>query len=316
MRFQEALQLLVSRQGSPANIDAALVKLAQARTLLPNHAGAYGATAEAYLLLAGYGRMAPRSACDQAQQFAQRALEIDAGRAYAHYAWGGTLLWCQLDLSGAERELKRAVALDPTLTAAQFWLADLYTFRGQDDALERTLAEIRAHDRSTLIQVRMVWYQIYRRQYVDAEATLTGLLSRDPKNRMARRFLGRVYLHQGRADAALAAFRAYAEPGPIEADLSLLGEYTIALARKGETDQARQQLAAIQARRTSGEVISSFRLAQIHAALGDSDDAIAELEQSYQEREPLVLWATVEPSLDSLRGRDRFRRLLHNILSS
>src|SRR5262249_32734023 len=110
-RFQEALRLLDARHRTPETRGAARVGLDDARALLPNRADVHAASAEIYLLEAGYARIDARKACDIAQPFAARALQLDPRSGYAHYAWGGYLLWCRLDLAAAETELARATEL-------------------------------------------------------------------------------------------------------------------------------------------------------------------------------------------------------------
>ena len=51
----------------------------------------------------------------------------------------------------------------------------------------------------------------------------------------------------------------------------------------------------------------------IHAPLGEKDEAIAALEQAYQERSWWLCWMKTDPKMDSLRSDSRFNGLVGRI---
>jgi hypothetical protein len=78
-----------------------------------------------------------------------------------------------------------------------------------------------------------------------------------------------------------------------------------ALASTGQHDEARQLLAQL-CERAAQSYVSSYDLAVIHVALGETDEACAQLEIAYEERSYWMSWLKVEPRLDPLRGDARF----------
>jgi hypothetical protein len=48
-------------------------------------------------------------------------------------------------------------------------------------------------------------------------------------------------------------------------------------------------------------------------ALGDRDGAIADFERALDERDWSLVWLTVDPRVDSLRGNPRFEAILTHI---
>lgn len=50
-----------------------------------------------------------------------------------------------------------------------------------------------------------------------------------------------------------------------------------------------------------------------YAAIGESDLALARLEEAYEARDFWIVWLKVQPELDPLRGDARFQQLLHKV---
>jgi hypothetical protein len=51
----------------------------------------------------------------------------------------------------------------------------------------------------------------------------------------------------------------------------------------------------------------------LHTALGEAEQAFAWLDRAYEERRGWLVYLGVEPTLDSLRGDPRFRRLMERM---
>ena len=59
--------------------------------------------------------------------------------------------------------------------------------------------------------------------------------------------------------------------------------------------------------------MSHYSLAIIHAALGDSEQAFAQLDSAYAEGTWAMFTLRVEPAFDALRADPRFARLLKKV---
>ena len=70
---------------------------------------AYAGLANSYVLLPLYFSVPQRDAMAKAREAALKALQIDLNLAEAHNALGKVLNFDDLDLAGAERELKRSI---------------------------------------------------------------------------------------------------------------------------------------------------------------------------------------------------------------
>jgi len=117
-----------------------------------------------------------------------------------------------------------------------------------------------------------------------------------------------VYAQQGRFDDAIAAQRKSAELFGSAVSWSL-AEMARDYALEGKLPQARQAIRDFltRTRQIHG---TPYGLAGVFAALGDKDQAFAQLEQALAQRSEFMDFLKVDPELDSLRSDPRFQSLL------
>lgn len=60
--------------------------------------------------------------------------------------------------------------------------------------------------------------------------------------------------------------------------------------------------------------MSPIHLAAVHAALGDSDNAVDWVDRGFRMKDPFMLWIATDPRFDVLRGHERFDRIVENVL--
>src|SRR3984893_7262935 len=92
----------------------------------PDYALAMSGLSDSYSLLSWYGDLPPAEAIPKAIAPAERAVQLDPQLAEAHTSLGFCQL-CNWDRAGAEREFRRAIALNPRTTPARYWLGWLYS---------------------------------------------------------------------------------------------------------------------------------------------------------------------------------------------
>jgi tetratricopeptide (TPR) repeat protein len=110
----------------------------------------------------------------------------------------------------------------------------------------------------------------------------------------------------GEPAAALKILERMAETNPSEPKLAAaLG---CVLAEAGQHDRARAILASLKERKAA-----SYDQAVVHAALGNSNDAILHLQESLKEREPWALYLNADPRLASLKPANQFVSLVRRI---
>jgi tetratricopeptide (TPR) repeat protein len=119
--------------------------------------------------------------------------------------------------------------------------------------------------------------------------------------------LGQVYAQQGRFAEAIAAEQKSREKGG--GPYQLLASYYVHAGRPAEARQALADLLASAKR----QYVSKYPIAAVYAAMGDKDQALAQLEQAYQDRTGWIAWLKVAPEMDSLRSDPRFQDLMRRL---
>ena len=117
----------------------AIERLERAVELDPGFARAYSELADCYALLNWYVEPPPSDAWQQAKESAQKAVEADPELAEAHASLGFVKLHYDRDWDGAERELRQAILLKPSVQVAHRWYAYSLSAMGRH---EEAAAEI------------------------------------------------------------------------------------------------------------------------------------------------------------------------------
>jgi Flp pilus assembly protein TadD len=134
----------------------------------------------------------------------------------------------------------------------------------------------------------------------------TAVLDLDPQFGIAHYFLGQVYEQQGRLEEAVAAFaRARDLTGQSAETVAALAH---AEALRGNRAVAEKLLAGL-ITPSAGGYVSPTRIAVVHAGLGNTDAALASLEEAHRLHAIDLVWLRVWPWFASLRGEPRFERL-------
>jgi tetratricopeptide (TPR) repeat protein len=116
-----------------------------------------------------------------------------------------------------------------------------------------------------------------------------------------------VYTQQGRFDDAIAAERKSLEI--LKSASWPLAEIALDYALAGKSAEARQAVRDLLAN-PRHIYVSAYGIAAVYAALGDKDQAFAQLEQAYAQHSQFLDFLKVDPELDSLRSDPRFQNLL------
>ncbi|MCM2256044.1 MAG: protein kinase [Vicinamibacteria bacterium] len=261
----------------------------------PRFALAHAGLADAWVALAG---APPRETRPRAKAAALRALELDPELAEAEAALAMIRFVYDWDAAGAEAGFRRAIARKPDLANAHHWLALFLMSVGRFDEARGELAQARRLDPlSLIIQVNQARVDLYAGRDVEAIAGLRRVLAKDRDFYWAHGYLSLALARTGDlAGAAAAAEKARAGDDGVDAPFWT----AIVHARAGRTKQARKDLAEIVQRATGG-YLPPFRVAAIHAALGDEAQAGQWLERSFEERSPWLAYARHEPQADPLR---------------
>jgi TolB-like protein/Tfp pilus assembly protein PilF len=297
-----------------ADLRRAIDYFSQAIEKDPKYALAYSGLADCYASLGfGFdvGSLAPKETWPKAKAAALKALEMDDTLAEAHTSVAFTKLNYDWDWSGAEREFKRAIELNPNYDNAHHWYSHYFTAMGQtEESLAESKRALELDQLGLVMNVHLGWHYFYARQYDLAIEQFRKTLEMDPNYGLTHWYLGMGYEQKANYVEALTELQKgkdlLKENVGVEADLG--HAYAVSGNRK-EAQKVMDELEELSKQR----YVSSYHIALIYTGLGEKDRAFEWLEKAYEERSDLLVYLKVEPRLDSLRSDPRFADLLRRM---
>jgi tetratricopeptide (TPR) repeat protein len=279
-----------------------------------NYGAAHASAAMAYVKLAAFGGMSHGEARSLAQMAIRRAYDSGDDLAEAHAASADLALLYNWDWSTAEKELQRSLDLNPGFLYARNVYAQFLARQQRFDESLRLSEESLAMDPQSvdaLVNHGMLLY--YKRDYAAAEDVSQRALTMQPAHGGALILRSRVAEAQKRYDDALAAaLEAARIAGDENVNLRVVIIRLQALA--GHTDDARKATAALEKGAREGTLIVRARdFAYVYLGLGRHDESLSQFERALDERDPLLVWLSVEPRVDPLRTEPRFQAILKKI---
>jgi TolB-like protein/DNA-binding winged helix-turn-helix (wHTH) protein len=275
----------------------------------PSYALGYAGVADGFVVMALAAGLPYKEASAKVHEAAFKALALDPSLAEPHASLAWVKLFSDWDWSGAEAELKQAIALNPNFARAHMWYA----------------------------------YYLVIMERLD-EAVSEGERARDldPFNFYENEWLGQALYHARRYDDALRQMRRTLEMFPAHEDrlYSQIAEVYEQKKMFAEAFAARQQWLSLskdpgvtdlaEAYKRAGyrgwllravqflEQIPNNKLplplcAHLYALLKNEAHAMTCLERGYEEHRPNVLFIRTSPELDSIRSSPRFRYLVRRI---
>lgn len=241
----------------------------------PGDALAYAGMARAYSSVSAHYE-APTEVMPKARAAAAKAIELDETVADAHATLGFVNLAFDWNWPGAERELHRALELNPNLAVAHVYYAEylLLVPHRVDEGVQEFR---RAYDLDPLVPHAhgdLVWFLFVSRRYSEAvDEAAKELVDDSP-------FLALSYAELGRREEALAVTDRAAKnvTAPI-----LMAQTASAYALAGNTTRAHELLARIE-KEAGKRYVCGENMGAVYSALGDKNEALAWLEKGYRDR--------------------------------
>jgi len=283
----------------------------QATRIDPSYAEAYAGLAESYIVLNGHRFLPPTQAFPKVHAAALKALELDESLAEAHTSLGAYQWEYEWDKSGAEKEFRRAIELNPSYATAHAWYAEELAALGQGDQALAEIKRAREVDPLSLpVSVVAGWILYVERDNDQAIDQFQRTLEMDSNFAIAHLYLGRAYVQKGNLEQAIVeAQTATRLSGSHPFYMAWLG---YAYARAGNRNEALRILRQLKV--ISGKkYVASHDVAAIYVGLGEKSKAIVWLNKGYDEHSYTVLQLGVEPEFDSLRSDPRFQDLVQRV---
>jgi Flp pilus assembly protein TadD len=294
---------------TPESLPRALDYFTQAIVQDPSDAQAYAGLADTYSLLREYTNMPDAEAFPRALAAARKAVQLDDSLAEAHRALAFDLFNWSWDFAGAEREFRRAIALNPQDAASHHWFATSLMVLGRFPESITEIQRARELDPSSntiLADEAVILY--YAHRGADSKSLLKQVEEADPAFLAPHRYL--AFMAYQTADYA-----AYVEESEKAAQLShdRAAIEVAAAARAGyERGGAAKMLDAIyriEKQDYEQKGTSAVALAETCVLLGKEDEAVGYLEADFSTHDANLLSLRMNPVFGPLGSNARFRAL-------
>jgi tetratricopeptide (TPR) repeat protein len=297
--------------GTDAEMDKSVDFFQQAVARAPDYAMAYAGLADVYSVQAFLGASVRTEAARKARAAASRALELDPDLGEAHSALAGILFLFEWDWSGADAEFRRGIALSPGSEAVHEEYGSFLNAMGR---LDEGLAESREAARLDPLSVQpfhdMAINALIRRDFEKAAAGFRHTIEIDPHWTWGYIKLARALALQGKckeafAQAEIAERRIAGGVGALSR--SWLGSI---YATCGDVARAREKLGELHAFEAK-RYVDPATFADIHASLGEIDEAVHWFRKAFEDRSPDLVYAKVGSRLNPRLAADKgFRAIL------
>jgi serine/threonine-protein kinase len=271
----------------------------------PSFAPAYAGLADAYGFLSHptLSSGVAEAALPQMQQEADRALALDGLLAEGHAA-KGFIYARQYDWENATQSFRRAIELNPslTLTYVNYWSTTLLPLERLDEGERLLLVALRTDPLSPIVHDQLGFMKLVAGRFDEAVDHFTRAQALDPDLAFLDQHIGRALTFAGRLPEALSFFDSLPGPqGGLWKDYpgakTWLARAYVSAGRRAEVQQWTQM---------SGE---PYRLAVIHAALGNKDRTFEELNKAAEIVPHRVVPLLAYPEMRLLRGDPRLTAL-------
>jgi len=279
----------------------------------PSYAEAYAGLAAATAILGQSPNdgMPPGEAKPKAREAAQRALQLNPRLAEAHAVLGNVAMSYEWDLPTADKELRRAIELNPNDPTPHEWYCHLLIVEGHNsEALAQIHYALDLDPVNPLFHAVLAETYYYGRSYDAAIEEAQQVAKLHPGDLYAQFWLGSAYREKKMYPQAIEAFQhARQLSGDNPAMLMAYG-HTQALA--GNAQEARAALQKLQ-QVAGARFVPNLYPAAIHLGLGEDDEAFRLLTLAYQERIDRLVYLNVDPMADPLRSDPRFAQLMGKV---
>ncbi|MGH7720793.1 MAG: tetratricopeptide repeat protein, partial [Gemmatimonadaceae bacterium] len=277
----------------------------------PHYAPAYSGLADSFALHVDYRSVPVAEGFARARAYARQAIELDETLAAAHASLAWSLFIYDWDWTGAAREFRRAIELDPRYATAHQWYAFHFASQGQhEEALVEGHTAQELDPSSVSARRGLGFLYFYARRFDQARYHLSHAITMNPTAEESYRLLGLTLAVQEQYGEAERVLREALElPGAGPYAISTLG-YT--LARAGRRAEALSLLRDLEDR-AGHDYVSPVSFATLYLGLRDWPRALDAMEHSLHERRGWLVYANVNPIFDPVRGEQRFEALVRRM---
>jgi serine/threonine protein kinase/Tfp pilus assembly protein PilF len=273
----------------------------------PTYARAYAGLADCYSLFSRYDVRSPKESFPLAKSAATKALQIDPSLAEAYISLGYEKQLFEWDWSGAEKDFKRGLELDPEYGSGHQWYSEfLMSLNRREEAIPEAKRAIELDPLSLQINSNLSLIYYMTRQYDLGIDQAKRTLELDPNYARGLYRLGKALIMKGRYEEAIAAFQKALSLSEDAAYLCGLATAYAASNKKQDALKITEQLEA----RSKNRYVSQYNIALIYVTLGDKENSFKYLQKAVSERDDWLDQIAMEPMWDPLRADPRYKDIL------
>lgn len=293
-------------------MDAKVEHLKTAIRLNPDYAPPYVSMAVANRAMASQGAADPKLAYAAARSLLTKALEIDPDFFAAHRELGWVEWRYEWNFTEAEKELRRAIELNPSdATSRDVYGLFLKSMGRFDEALAQSAYAVEVSPMESYSRTNRGSLLGLMNRFDEANEQYQKAMDIDPQQPYVYERMGPVLLLRGRNAEAISALEKAREYSNGQQDkLAWLG---YAYATAGRKDDALQVLNQLQKIAESHQYVSPLHVALVYNGLGETDSAIHWLEKAWQSRDEYLVYLNVYPEFRNLHSDKRFQAIQRRI---
>ncbi len=273
----------------------------------PNYAPAYSGLADCHIFM---HELPPTEVMPKAKRAALQALKIDDSLPEVHLSLARVKMFYDLDWSGAEIEIKRAIELNPSYAEAHHSYAFYLMCLGRlDDGYAENKRAKQLDPLSLIVNKQAALILYFQHRYDQAIEQYRKVLELDPNFPQALREIGLSYEQKGMYQEAVRALQnSLKAPGNYfkATNIADIGHVYAVWPKRTEAQKILDELQ----KRSKRSYVSPYDIAIIYAGLGEKDRALAWLNRAYEDRSFFLAWLKVDPRLESLRAEPGVADLL------
>ena len=281
-----------------------------------NFALPYSGLSNSYVVLAATGSMKPRTAYENAKQYALMALEKDSNITDSHISLALVKMFYDWDWDGTLRSLKTARELNPGAVYVHYAYSFYYRALGKlDECLEETVKAHNLDPLSLIINNALGENLLFASRFDDAEIQFKKTLELDPEFRSAIWNLGFVYLFEGNFKKALDLFNeARKQCGDDLKGFKGQAPIGFAYALMGDIKAAEECLNKIKEREEANpDIPLNLDYALVYKGLKDYDKVFYYLERAAEERNGGILFIGKNPGWKDIHSDSRFKAIMKRV---
>lgn len=278
----------------------------------PDYALAYAGLAEIFYAITFWGNVPPREAYPKAKEFAQKALERDDAVGEAHAALGLVYTFYEWNWQEAERELKRALELNPNSSITHLsysWYLTL-TRRHEEAVAEAKIAQA-LDPLSALINAHVGFALFWSRKFDESVKELEVSLSITPNFFLSHYYLSLSLRAQSRFEEAMKEIeKAVRFSGQAPFPTMILASFYFEF---GEKEKG-EGLFKVLKERSNHEYLPPMGFYAIYLLRDELDEAFESFKKAFEARDSFLPWFLDFPiEKYGVRDEPKFKALVKKV---